>query len=143
MSPANLLLDVQGLLLADFGVSLLLPGDTHASLHYYAGTPLYTAPEQWLEQPRPASDQYTLAATCYHLLTRRPPFTGSLYAVMHGHLQVPAPPPDVLNPLIPPEVAAALQRATPAFSHSSMRIARLWSTPQARTEINCPARAAG
>lgn len=112
VKPANLLLDAQGrLLLADFGVSALLEGSTHASLHYYAGTPLYTAPEQWLEQPRPASDQYALAVTCYQLLTGHLPFTGSLYAVMHGHLQVLPPPPDALNPLIPPAVAAVLQRA--------------------------------
>src|SRR5205085_3162212 len=59
VKPANLLLDSEDrLLLADFGVSALLDGYTHASLHGYVGTPLYTAPEQWLEQPRPASDQY-------------------------------------------------------------------------------------
>src|SRR5205807_7093343 len=46
VKPANLLLDAQGrLLLADFGVSVLLEGYTHASLHYYVGTPLYTSPE--------------------------------------------------------------------------------------------------
>jgi hypothetical protein len=112
VKPANLLLDAQGrLLLADFGVSVVLEGYTHVSLHYYVGTPLYTAPEQWLEQPRPASDQYALAVTCYQLLTGRPPFTGSLYAVMHGHLQTPVPPPGMLNPLISPAVEAVLQRA--------------------------------
>jgi serine/threonine protein kinase/N-acetylneuraminic acid mutarotase len=112
VKPANLLLDAQGrLLLADFGVSVLLEGYTHASLHYYVGTPLYTAPEQWLEQPRPASDQYALAVTCYQLLTGRPPFTGNLYAVMHGHLQAPPPPMSDLNPLIPAQIEGVLQRA--------------------------------
>jgi len=112
VKPANLLLDAQGrLLLADFGVSVLLDGYTHASLHYYVGTPLYTAPEQWLEQPRAASDQYALAVTCYQLLTGRPPFTGNLYAVMHGHLQAPPPSMSELNPLISQEIEAVLQRA--------------------------------
>lgn len=112
VKPANLLLDAQGrLMLADFGVSVLLEGYTHASLHYYVGTPLYTAPEQWLEQPRPASDQYALAVTCYQLLTGRPPFTGNLYAVMHGHLQEPPPPMSAFNPLIPEPVEAVIQRA--------------------------------
>jgi len=124
-------LDAQGrLLLADFGVSVLLESSTHASLRYYAGTPLYTAPEQWLEQPRPASDQYALAITCYQLLTGRLPFTASLYALMHGHLHVVPPPPDALNPLIPAAVAAVLQRATPACSPSPP-IARLWRIPLA------------
>lgn len=112
VKPANLLLDAQGrLLLADFGVSVLLEGYTHASLHYYVGTPLYTAPEQWLEQPRPASDQYALAVTCYQLLAGRPPFTGNLYAVMHGHLQAPPPPMSQFNPLIPTSVEAVIFRA--------------------------------
>ncbi|HEX7736452.1 MAG TPA: kelch repeat-containing protein [Ktedonobacteraceae bacterium] len=112
VKPANLLLDAQGrLLLADFGVSVLLEGYTHASLHYYVGTPLYTAPEQWLEQPRTASDQYALAVTCYQLLTGRPPFTGNLYAVMHGHLQATPPPMSEFNPLIPIQVEAVIRRA--------------------------------
>jgi|GEM_PF-824734 len=112
VKPANLLLDAQGrLMLADFGVSVLLEGYTHASLHYYVGTPLYTAPEQWLEQPRPASDQYALAVTCYQLLTGRPPFSGNLYAVMHGHLQASVPPMGAFNPLIPGGIEAVIRRA--------------------------------
>src|SRR5579884_51893 len=62
VKPANLLLDSENrIMLADFGASTFLEGCTHASLHTYVGTPLYTAPEQWLEQPRAASDQ---AAVC-------------------------------------------------------------------------------
>jgi serine/threonine protein kinase len=112
VKPANLLLDSENrIMLADFGVSALLEGYTHASLHAYVGTPVYTAPEQWLEQPRTASDQYALAVTCYQLLTGRPPFTGNLYAIMYGHLQTPPPPLHELNPLIPPQVEAVILRA--------------------------------
>ena len=112
VKPANLLLDAEGrLMLADFGVSVLLEGYTHASLHYYVGTPLYTAPEQWLEQPRTASDQYALAVTCYQLLTGRPPFTGNLYAVMHGHLQASPPPMYEFNSLIPAQIETVLRQA--------------------------------
>jgi Protein kinase domain/Viral BACON domain/MSP (Major sperm protein) domain len=112
VKPANLLLDSeQRIMLADFGVSALLEGYTHASLHAYVGTPVYTAPEQWLEQPRAASDQYALAVTCYQLLTGRPPFTGTLYAIMYGHLQTPPPPLHEFNPLIPPQVEAVILHA--------------------------------
>lgn len=112
VKPANLLLDGEDrLLLADFGVSALLDGYTHASLHAYVGTPIYTAPEQWLEQPRAASDQYALAVTCYQLLTGRAPFMGNLYSIMHGHLQATPPPMHELNPLIPPQVEAVILRA--------------------------------
>jgi serine/threonine protein kinase len=112
IKPANLLLDGQDrLMLADFGVSTLLEGYTHASLHGYVGTPLYTAPEQWLEQPRVASDQYALAVTCYQLLTGRAPFTGNLYAIMHGHIQTPPPPLSQFQPLIPEEIESVILRA--------------------------------
>lgn len=112
VKPANLLLDAQDrVLLADFGVSTLLDGYTHASLRGYVGTPLYTAPEQWLEQPRAASDQYALAVTCYQLLTGRPPFTGNLYTIMHGHIQLPPPPLRDTQPLIPPQVQSVILRA--------------------------------
>ncbi len=112
VKPANLLLDGQDrLMLADFGVSTLLEGYTHASLHGYVGTPLYTAPEQWLEQPRAASDQYALAVTCYQLLTGRAPFTGNLYAIMHGHIQTPPPPLSQFQPLIPAEIETVILHA--------------------------------
>ena len=112
VKPANLLLDGEDrLLLADFGVSAILDGYTHASLHCYVGTPAYTAPEQWFEQPRPASDQYALAVTCYQLLTGRLPFIGNLYSIMHGHLQTPPPPLREFNPLVSQQVEAVIQRA--------------------------------
>ncbi|HYL41835.1 MAG TPA: protein kinase [Ktedonobacteraceae bacterium] len=112
VKPANLLLDgADRLLLADFGVSALLEGYTHASLHGYVGTPLYTAPEQWLEQPRAASDQYALAVTCYQLLVGAPPFNGNLYAIMHGHIEMPPPPLRQFQPLIPAEIEAVILRA--------------------------------
>src|SRR5260221_1299598 len=98
-------------MLADFGASTFLEDSTHASLHAYVGTPVYTAPEQWLEQQRAASDQYALAVTCNQLLTGRPPFTGNLYAIMYGHLQTPPPPLHEFNPLIPPHVEAVILHA--------------------------------
>lgn len=112
VKPANLLLDGNDhLLLADFGVSAVMDGYTHASLHCYVGTPVYTAPEQWLEQPRPASDQYALAITCYQLLTGHLPYTGNLYSIMHGHLRTPPPPLREWNPYIPEQVEAVILRA--------------------------------
>lgn len=112
VKPANLLLDGEDrIMLADFGVSALLDGYTHASLHAYVGTPIYTAPEQWMEQPRAASDQYALAVTCYQLLTGRAPFMGNLYSIMHGHLQTAPPSLHEFNPLIPSQVEAVILRA--------------------------------
>ncbi len=112
VKPANLLLDAEDrVMLADFGVSTLLEGYTHASLRGYVGTPLYTAPEQWLEQPRAASDQYALAVTCYQLLTGRVPFIGNLYSIMHGHIQEVPPPLRSFQAQIPTEVEDVILRA--------------------------------
>src|SRR5258707_3342279 len=156
VKPANLLLDGENrILLADFGVSTLLDGYTHASLHAYVGTPVYTAPEQWLEQPRAASDQYALAVTCYQLLTGRPPFTGNLYAIMYGHLQTPPPPLHEFNPLIPPQVEAVILYALgkePAERYKDMpTFARAYreavedaaSTQADGQQYKCASRAAG
>ncbi len=125
VKPANLLLDAENrLMLADFGVSTLLEGYTHASLRGYVGTPLYTAPEQWLEQPRAASDQYALAVTCYQLLTGRVPFMGNLYTIMHGHIQEAPPALRTFQEHISPEVEAVILRALakdPAARYPDMR----------------------
>src|SRR2546421_2359054 len=153
VKPANLLLDGEDrLLLADFGVSALLEGYTHASLHGYVGTPLYTAPEQWLEQPRAASDQYALAVTCYQLLTGHAPFTGNLYSIMHGHLQTPPPPLREFNPLIPTQLEDVILRALAkepgdrykdmlAFAHAYRDA--LEAAASAQTDTNVQVRATG
>src|SRR6266446_5415364 len=156
VKPANLLLDSENrIMLADFGASTFLEDSTHASLHAYVGTPVYTAPEQWLEQPRTASDQYALAVTCYQLLTGRPPFTGNLYAIMHGHLQTPPPPLHEFNPLIPPQVEAVILYALgkePAERYKDMpTFARAYrealedaaSTQADGQQYKCASRAAG
>src|SRR5258708_12084318 len=54
VKPANLLLDSENrIMLADFGASTFLEGSTHASLHAFGGTPVYTPPKQCLDHPPP------------------------------------------------------------------------------------------
>jgi len=53
------------------------------------GTPLYLSPEAIRDPGKitAAADIYSLGATFYHMLTGRPPYTGSTaYEVMNGHL---------------------------------------------------------
>ena len=61
------------------------------------GTLLYTAPEVALgEEADERSDLYSAGVALYELLTRRPPFRGSAYEVMVGHVErSPAPPSEV------------------------------------------------
>jgi len=88
VKPANVLLDRNGkAYLADFGLAHLRDEAerlTHDGT--ILGTPAYMAPEQARGQqgpPLPASDQYSLGAVLYELLTGQPPFTGATPSVLH------------------------------------------------------------
>jgi len=70
------------LLLADFGVAKF--SSVSASMNFSVrGTSTYMAPEQWMGQPVPGSDQYALAIMIYELLTGHPPFHGRPEQVMY------------------------------------------------------------
>jgi serine/threonine protein kinase len=101
LKPGNVLL-VEGLRgeqvkLVDFGVTahsnpenalqrLTMTGFT-------VGTPLYMAPEQIQGgDVGPEADIYSLGAIIYHMLAGRPPFEGSMTAVITGHLTRPPQP---------------------------------------------------
>lgn len=78
IKPANLILDEDGRLwLVDFGLVRAMP-TSHPAANgrgktVAIGTPGYTPPEQWLQEPQPRSDLYALGASLHHLLTGRDP----------------------------------------------------------------------
>jgi serine/threonine protein kinase len=81
LKPSNLLLTVKGSVkIVDFGLARLARDDsrlTHTGIPL--GTPAYMSPEQASGRPEevgPETDIYSLGATLYTLLTRRPPFEG-------------------------------------------------------------------
>jgi serine/threonine protein kinase len=87
--------------LMDFGIARAI-GETHLGITAGLGTIAYMAPEVFTTareglQPEAlsfwiAADLYSLGVMAYQILTGSPPFTGSRYAVEHGHLHVePAP----------------------------------------------------
>jgi len=82
VKPSNLLFkgdDADGVVkVADFGIAHQVRDSvTRATGRETAGTLLYLAPEQLRgKKASPASDQYSLAVTCYELLAGDPPFTG-------------------------------------------------------------------
>jgi serine/threonine protein kinase len=115
------------ILLADFGLARSITWtSSHSGL---AGTPLYTAPEQYSGRASPASDQYALAGVAYLLLTGRPVFNGTLAEVYHHHLTVTPPPATEANPLLPPGVNGVLLRAL--AKDSPQRFARISDFAQA------------
>src|SRR5262249_45509259 len=87
------------------------------------GSPLYMAPEQWVDAPAAgrASDLYALAVLTYEALSGRPPFTGRTIdeiARAHAHGSPPR-----LDEPVPQAVNDELVRALakrPADRHASV-----------------------
>ncbi len=104
VKPGNVLLRDDGEpLLADFGLAARTDGgDKLTQAGAVLGTPEYIAPEQWLGNAGPASDQYSLGCLLFELLTRHLPFGGGSaehYMLLHAHQ--PAPSPRKYRPDIP------------------------------------------
>ena len=99
VKPANILLSQPGsggqrILLADFGIARLLDeisGLTETNMT--VGTVSYAAPEQLMDAAIDGrADQYSLAATAYHLFIGRRPIAHSKPVVVNSHHLNSAPP---------------------------------------------------
>lgn len=119
MKPENLLLDEHDkLLLSDFGIAIVARSSHSQSLQDIVGTVAYMPPEQIRGRPRPASDQYALAALAYEWLAGAPPFVGDTYLdTAKQHLSAPVPVLSEKNPRISPAVAAVITRALAKDPH--------------------------
>jgi eukaryotic-like serine/threonine-protein kinase len=96
------------LLLADFVVT---PPDMLNRGRATASTYAYMAPEQWRGAPRPATDQYSLAALLYQVLTGNPLFHGTPEELMHQHTTSQPAPPGTINPVLSQGIDSVLLRA--------------------------------
>jgi hypothetical protein len=94
IKPANILIDVDGnAVVTDFGIAKVarLPGHTHTGA--LVGTPAYMSPEQCAgTEVTGATDQYSLGAVAYEMLTGTAPFSGSALTVMQSQVEAPPPP---------------------------------------------------
>ena len=112
VKPANILLDRDGnAIVTDFGIAKVaeVPGQTKTGT--MVGTPAYMSPEQCVAEGLTwASDQYSLGIVAYELLTGAPPFAGSSYAIMQGHLERAPEPIGGRRPDCPPELEAGVMR---------------------------------
>jgi hypothetical protein len=86
IKPENVLLSTEGeAYLADFGISVMDDMDISAT-SAMSFSPMYAPPERFTEEwsdPR-AEDLYSMAATFYALLVRRPPFGTTTVGGLHG-----------------------------------------------------------
>jgi serine/threonine protein kinase/outer membrane protein assembly factor BamB len=120
VKPSNILVTPDDhAVLIDFGLAAMAESSLLTADGVVLGTPHYMAPEQADGRGAAASsDQYSLAAVAYEMLTGAPPFEGrSATAVIYAHIHELPPPPDERQPALPAAVNAVLLRALAKAPH--------------------------
>jgi HEAT repeat protein/tRNA A-37 threonylcarbamoyl transferase component Bud32 len=116
LKPANVLVNNEGLLkIVDFGVAAAAAsGDTQLTkTGYVIGSPKYMAPEQILgKKVDETADIYSVGVIMYEMATGVPPYSrGDHMSVMYQHVQGKAKHCQEINPDIPDEFAAIINKA--------------------------------
>ena len=106
VKPANIRLDGQGVVyVMDFSIAYRPDsGEMPLPPGVILGTPAYVAPEQaqgGQTDVLPASDQYSLGAVFYELLSGQPPFTGPPSYVLFHTIHRDPPPLHTIAPTVP------------------------------------------
>lgn len=91
VKPSNVLIHHAGdnLVLSDFGIAKALSIANPARTGTIMGTPLYMAPEQFLDKADQRSDIYSLGIVLYQMLTGEVPFKGEGIGFKHLYDQMP------------------------------------------------------
>jgi len=115
IKPGNILFDDESLpILTDFGIAKILETNesTLTGTGLGVGTPEYMAPEQWLGEASPATDQYALGVVLYELITGQKPYSADTPAAV-AILQATEPlkAPSRLVTSIPDRVEKVLYKA--------------------------------
>jgi serine/threonine protein kinase len=112
IKPGNILIDVEGnAVVTDFGIAKAAERPSRTLTGALVGTPAYMSPEQCTgAEVSGASDQYSLGAVLYELVTGEPPFAGSTLTVMQAHVEHSPRPIRELCGDCPPDVEAAILR---------------------------------
>jgi serine/threonine protein kinase len=118
IKPSNILLDKRNTtqnpigepILTDFGIARLLGVTSTLHTGWHLGTPSYTSPEQVMGSPgSERSDIYALSIVLYEACTGVLPFRGdNPGAVMVQHVHSMPISPLLINPRMPPELAATI-----------------------------------
>jgi serine/threonine protein kinase len=112
VKPENFLLGRNNeVLLSDFGIALVAQSSRHPGMQEVVGTVTYMAPEQIQGQPRPASDEYSLAIIAYEWLSGAAPFQGTFTELCTQHLYAPPAPLREKVPDLPPAVEEVVMTA--------------------------------
>lgn len=116
IKPENIMFGAnERLQIMDFGLAKRLDEDSSMTTDgSVMGTPAYMSPEQArgdTGQVGPASDQYSLGAILYELLTGRRPFSGPAHSVISQVISTDPPTPHSIDAKIPPDLAAVCTKA--------------------------------
>ncbi len=116
IKPENIFLADGRVYVIDFGIAkalLATGGERLTSTGLAIGTPAYMSPEQASADAVDArSDQYSLAAVLYEMLTGEPPFSGpTAQAILARRLAEPARPIRTVRPTVPLPLELATLRA--------------------------------
>jgi len=121
VKPANILYMGTHALLSDFSVATLIEADVSHLDAPWAGSPAYMAPEVWQLRPGRYSDQYSLAVTCFYLLSNDLPLRRKegMQPRSWIHLHSFVPPRSILEvrPDLPIAIDLVLQRAMAKNPH--------------------------
>lgn len=101
----------------DFGLAKIIKGENNSAVKLtqtgqIMGTPYYMAPEIFeVDGVDHRVDIYALGVIFYEMLTGSPPHTGSLEAVIAGHMMRHPQPISTLNPAVNPHIDEVLRKA--------------------------------
>ncbi len=114
IKPANVMLSVQGdAILMDFGIAKIIGGQRHTATGAVVGTAMYMSPEQIKgEQPDRRTDIYSLGVMLYEMVSGHPPYeANSAMTLMMMHVNDPIPDVRQLNPEVPSDLVAVINKA--------------------------------
>ncbi|HTL05492.1 MAG TPA: serine/threonine-protein kinase [Gemmatimonadales bacterium] len=112
IKPSNILIDDEGwAVVTDFGIAKVQESEALTQTGSAIGTPTYMSPEQCAGGTVDGrSDQYSLGVVAYEMLTGKPPFAGSVMALLYSHFHEAVPAIESLRPDCPEPLRIAVTR---------------------------------
>ena len=114
IKPANLMLNIMNqVILMDFGIAKIVGGQRHTATGAVVGTAMYMSPEQIKgTHADRRTDIYSLGVTLFEMVSGRPPFEAeSAMTLMMMHVNDPVPNVRNLNPDVPDDLIAVINKA--------------------------------